>query len=250
MKCPKCGYNSFEFLNNCKKCGAEFVSFKRTHRISPVVLTPSMAPDVRPAHEEAAIPPPPVPDSVAESHGDEFSWDSSAESNISDQEENPYSGFDLGFQDSVDDVTQDKAFTGFSFSGEPAGPHHEEVSAAEGEGLEEFSFEEAPGEASETSPMEIKVEAPESAIERYERLLDLDSPEVTEDTGKAASGEFDADDFSFAPEPVVEDIFQLKEEPVTPPATEKKAQPNLSDFDKEFEQIFSFGDAEEKDTKS
>lgn len=21
MKCPKCGYNSFEFLDNCKKCG-------------------------------------------------------------------------------------------------------------------------------------------------------------------------------------------------------------------------------------
>jgi hypothetical protein len=97
--------------------------------------------------------------------------------------------------------------------------------------------------------VELKDAASESATEGYERLQDIDSLEVKEDTGKAVSEEFDADDFSFAPEPVAEDIFQLKEEPV-PPAPEKKAQPNLSDFDKEFEQIFSFGDAEEKDTKS
>jgi len=38
MKCPKCGFNSFEFLESCKKCGAGFGSFKQTHGISPVIL--------------------------------------------------------------------------------------------------------------------------------------------------------------------------------------------------------------------
>lgn len=246
MKCPKCGYNSFEFLDNCKKCGAEFASFKKTHRISAVVLTPTPAQDARPAPEETAIAPPPAPDSVAESPADDFSWDTPAETNISDREESPYGGFDLGFQDS-EGVTRDKAFTGFSFSDEPEDKRPEQASAPEGESLGDFSFEEEI--ANETSPVELKDATSESVTEGYERLLDIDSLEVKEDTAKAVSGEFDADDFSFAPEPVAEDIFQLKEEPV-PPAPEKKAQPNLSDFDKEFEQIFFFGDAEEKDSKS
>ena len=42
MKCPKCGYNSFEFLNACKKCGTELSSFKKSHRINSV-LRPAAA---------------------------------------------------------------------------------------------------------------------------------------------------------------------------------------------------------------
>ena len=123
MKCPKCGYNSFEFLNACKKCGAEFVSFKKNHRISPIILTPGPAEVIRTAPVEpipsAAAVPPVIPDSIAESAGDDFSWETSAEPAVAGREESPYSGFDLGFQDSVTG-TQDKAFTGFSFSDEPA----------------------------------------------------------------------------------------------------------------------------------
>jgi hypothetical protein len=254
MKCPKCGYNSFEFLNACKKCGAEFVSFKKNHRISPVILTPGTAEEIRTAPVEpissaAAVPaavPPVIPDSVAESAADDFSWETSAEPAVAGREESPYSGFDLGFQDSADAGTQDKAFTGFSFSDEPADLHPDQTPFPEGDGLDAFTFEEAPGEKAETSPLDMKFEVPDSGPEGYENLLELDSFEETDtagDTGSAQKKDFEADDFSFTPEPVLEDFFQAEEETVAEPPTEKKAPPNLADFDKEFEQIFSLGDA-------
>ena len=38
MKCPKCGYNSFEFHDSCKKCNHDLTSFKETQGIRPVFL--------------------------------------------------------------------------------------------------------------------------------------------------------------------------------------------------------------------
>ena len=43
MKCPKCGYHSFEFLDACKKCKADLTAFKTTHKITAVIL-PATAP--------------------------------------------------------------------------------------------------------------------------------------------------------------------------------------------------------------
>ena len=40
MKCPKCGYNSFEYHNSCKKCAADLGAYKQTHNITPLVLPP------------------------------------------------------------------------------------------------------------------------------------------------------------------------------------------------------------------
>lgn len=37
MKCPKCGYNSFEFLDTCKKCKIDLGSFKEAHGIRSIV---------------------------------------------------------------------------------------------------------------------------------------------------------------------------------------------------------------------
>ena len=42
MKCPKCGYNSFEFLDNCKKCSSDLIVFRESLGIRPVIL-PIMA---------------------------------------------------------------------------------------------------------------------------------------------------------------------------------------------------------------
>ena len=38
MKCPKCGYNSFEIHNTCKKCTADLTSYKDIHGIKSIVL--------------------------------------------------------------------------------------------------------------------------------------------------------------------------------------------------------------------
>lgn len=46
MKCPKCGYTSFESYDSCRKCAADLLGFKEANRITPLVL---------PASERAAL---------------------------------------------------------------------------------------------------------------------------------------------------------------------------------------------------
>lgn len=38
MKCPKCGYNSFEFHDSCKKCATDLTGYKETYGLRPIVL--------------------------------------------------------------------------------------------------------------------------------------------------------------------------------------------------------------------
>jgi hypothetical protein len=38
MKCPKCGFNSFEYYDSCKKCSNDLTSYKATYGIKPIVL--------------------------------------------------------------------------------------------------------------------------------------------------------------------------------------------------------------------
>lgn len=42
MKCPKCGYNSFEYLDSCKKCGNDLAAFKTSLGIQAVVMPPGV----------------------------------------------------------------------------------------------------------------------------------------------------------------------------------------------------------------
>lgn len=42
MKCPKCGYTSFESYDACRKCSADLSSFKKTYGISALVLPPTV----------------------------------------------------------------------------------------------------------------------------------------------------------------------------------------------------------------
>lgn len=38
MKCPKCGYNSFEIHDSCKKCANDLTGYKETHGLKSIVL--------------------------------------------------------------------------------------------------------------------------------------------------------------------------------------------------------------------
>jgi predicted nucleic acid-binding Zn-ribbon protein len=38
MKCPKCGFNSFEYYDSCKKCSSDLVGYKQTYSITSMVL--------------------------------------------------------------------------------------------------------------------------------------------------------------------------------------------------------------------
>jgi len=38
MKCPKCGFNSFEYYDSCKKCSSDLIGYKQTYSITSMVL--------------------------------------------------------------------------------------------------------------------------------------------------------------------------------------------------------------------
>jgi hypothetical protein len=38
MKCPKCGYNSFEYNDTCIKCSNDLVAYKETYGLKAIVL--------------------------------------------------------------------------------------------------------------------------------------------------------------------------------------------------------------------
>ena len=42
MRCPKCGYNSFDHLDSCKKCGKDLVEFKQRYGIRSVLFPGEM----------------------------------------------------------------------------------------------------------------------------------------------------------------------------------------------------------------
>ena len=42
MRCPKCGYTSFESYDSCRKCSADLTEFKQTHGIASMILPPSL----------------------------------------------------------------------------------------------------------------------------------------------------------------------------------------------------------------
>lgn len=71
MKCPKCGFNSFEFLDSCKKCGNALTPFKKDHGIRAVIL-PSRQTAVAAAEPGTA----PVPENaLPEGGADQFTWE-------------------------------------------------------------------------------------------------------------------------------------------------------------------------------
>lgn len=64
MKCPKCGYNSFDHLESCKKCGGDLAQFKADHGLSGPLFAG------RPASKEAGTSPLPDPVRVDEPDSD------------------------------------------------------------------------------------------------------------------------------------------------------------------------------------
>ncbi len=234
MKCPKCGYNSFEFLDACKKCGTELGSFKKTHRISTVIRRAAAVP------MEAAVEAVPLVATQAPV-----------------QQEDLHASFDLGFPDTPPAGVNDKEFTGFTFSDEPAPPAQDSTPTANEASVDDFTFGEPAEDDSKSTSWDIQFDSNGSGMDEYERILDPESidssgdqpdgnvPEKAEDIGS-----FGTSDFDFAPEAAREDIFGTGNEPEHPTPAEKKPQPNLEDFDKEFEMIFASEDPDESGEKT
>jgi len=71
MKCPKCGYTSFESYDSCRRCSADLLDFKQAHGLAALVLPPSlrvsMAADLGGGQADTDVSP--------ENSGDMFSFD-------------------------------------------------------------------------------------------------------------------------------------------------------------------------------
>ncbi|UFS71867.1 hypothetical protein LPW11_06650 [Geomonas sp. RF6] len=93
MKCPKCGFNSFEFHDTCRKCGKDLAAFKASFNIRALVHPPAKeeqqtgaAPDdaevpgnlpfAAPPPTSAADPLPAMAAGAADFSPDDFAFDS------------------------------------------------------------------------------------------------------------------------------------------------------------------------------
>jgi hypothetical protein len=74
MKCPKCGFNSFEYYDSCKKCSSDLTGYKQTYSITSIVLPPEVIKMLAAESIEAESETDHISDSP-ETHDDIFSFD-------------------------------------------------------------------------------------------------------------------------------------------------------------------------------
>jgi predicted nucleic acid-binding Zn-ribbon protein len=92
MKCPKCGFNSFEYYDSCKKCSKELVGYKQAYSIRPLVL-PQEAKAVLAEQFRTNESSTEETDAAPETHDDIFSFDLPDDSPLSPHEpvDDPFS---------------------------------------------------------------------------------------------------------------------------------------------------------------
>jgi hypothetical protein len=74
MKCPKCGFNSFEYYDSCKKCSSDLTGYKQTYSITSLLL-PQEAKEKLAAEFHSAESSVELISDSAETHDDIFSFD-------------------------------------------------------------------------------------------------------------------------------------------------------------------------------
>ena len=115
MKCPKCGYNSFEYHDTCNKCAHELTGYKATFGLKAIVLPQEARNSMAAAFMSEAVVNTQAEEVVAETNTDMFSFDlpeedtSAAETTAND---NP---FDFGDEPAADEP---QGFGEFSFDDE------------------------------------------------------------------------------------------------------------------------------------
>ncbi len=229
MKCQKCGYNSFEFLDACRKCGAELATFKKAHRIVPVILAA-----VPEAAAAAAAGPQEAPPGAGESSP--ATTASGEELQVPFPDNDACRDFSLGFPEPAPAGSSDAPFSGFSFD-EDAEPVTQKPAPAPSGGISpmiDFSFD---GDDAETPPWGA------AAADVSDAGSLPDAPIAAGEPAEGLSRRMD--DFCFDTEPAAEDPFAAPEPPA---ATAKKPEFNLENFDREFEMIFADSDSADKDT--
>lgn len=101
MRCPKCGFHSFDYLDNCKKCGVDLTEQKLRFNFRSHVAPP---PAPLPAAPEPEAPVPELPDE-AEDETIDFGFDVIEEETLP-----PLADFGTNTH-SVIDLAADSGFT-------------------------------------------------------------------------------------------------------------------------------------------
>jgi len=195
MRCPKCGYNSFDHLNSCKKCGKELLEYKQRYGIKSVLFPGQMKPPVTAGAEtgdsmiddvvaaaSVAVAGGAVAGAVREkvaaepstSEADDFGFDFMGES-----EEEEDLSFDELFEEAPVDEDVEETLTG-------------PKAAAETEDVAEFSFD----SASEDEPASEPVTADAELDKDFG--FDLDDSAKLE-AGAGPAEDLAADDFELPP---------------------------------------------------
>jgi hypothetical protein len=112
MKCPKCGFNSFEYYDTCKKCSSDLVGYKQTHSISSLVLPGDAKEKLAVDYRDESGTPDDLSD-ANENHTDIFSFNLPDES--SPTPDSPNSDPFSFAAPSTDAATSDKSHTGNDF---------------------------------------------------------------------------------------------------------------------------------------
>lgn len=191
MKCPKCGYNSFEFQDSCKKCAHDLSDYKATYGLKAIVLPQ----EARIAMAESCRAETAVADETPETAvtgGDMFSFDlpeeeTAAPAATTTEDDNP-----------------------FNFDEEPAAPQSQEFDV--------FSF----GEEPKSAQAKAEEDAFATLLESSSHDEDAATPPAPEGAGASSIGssEFDLESFSWDETP---------ETPAAPAETGQDAGTKLDD---------------------
>ncbi len=252
MKCPKCGFNSFEFLESCKKCGAGFGSFKQTHGISPVILRSGSALAAAAVPDSPPEPAPAAPTGAPEEETG-FSWSAPEESPGTARDMKQEEDVDFSFRDTADEVQQD----GSTFSGSSIEEQPEQATTQQQDGFgeafrDEFSFDETPLDSTTPGTSDSALNETDDFGEALLDPLSL-SAEAAKEGESAVLNEFDftaLDDAAATEAPATgageEELFSFVAPELAEKPQEKKPAADLDDFDKEFKEIFAFEDTDEE----
>lgn len=164
MRCPKCGYTSFDHLDSCKKCGKDLLEFKERFGIKSVLFPGQM--DVESAGD-------------MESFDAESSDAAVAAATAATAATASATAAAVAAEDDVADVASDGDDFGFDFMGDSAED-------------DDLSFDELFEEAPEEEDVEESIEGPKNeASEAPEEDFSFDLPEEEDE-------DLDAD-FGFDP---------------------------------------------------
>ncbi len=255
MKCPKCGFNSFEYHDVCKKCSTDLVGHKLAHGILPVVL-PQEAREAMALSQRVA-----EPDEtgqaahVPESPADMFTFDL-PEDETSAQDIRPSSGHDPFDFDEEPAAPEPRAFADFTFDeGEESVPVVPPVANAN-----PFAFDDEPGTPRlPTSLDDFTFNGDRQSAQaqaEYDAFASLLESAVQDDDADGTStppppaassgtpGEFDLEDFAWDTSPAATE--QPPPSPVPEAAAENPGEFDLDNFS--WDESPATGTKPEKDT--